>query len=90
MNRNEFQSCLKSEGLILSDQALLQFDQFHQLLLECNQKFNLISSSDEARIYERHFLDSIGLLKLIQIHVEMLQQYFVMISIGLRITPQTK
>ena len=73
MNRNEFQSCLKSEGLIVSDQALLQFDHFHQMLLESNQKFNLISSSDEARIYERHFLDSIGLLKLIQIphHAQM-------------------
>jgi 16S rRNA (guanine527-N7)-methyltransferase len=36
------------------------FEQYEELLLRWNQKMNLISKKDEARIVPRHFLESIG------------------------------
>ena len=50
-------------------EAVLKADllyQFRDMLLEANQRMNLISRRDETRIIERHFLDSIGLLTKIQ------------------------
>jgi len=55
-----------SEKNIPSPPHLLEyFKIYHQLLLEWNRRVPLISRQDEPRIVTRHFLESIGLLTLI-------------------------
>ena len=54
-------------GIPLPAGAMDRFDRYRTLLLEWNQKINLISHSDEERIISRHFLGSIGILSCIQI-----------------------
>lgn len=53
-------------GIPLASGAMDRFKQYRALLLEWNQKINLISHSDEERIISRHFLGSIGLLCCVQ------------------------
>ena len=40
-----------------------QFFRYHDLLLEWNQRMNLISRQDETRIVRRHFIESVALLQ---------------------------
>ena len=42
--------------------VLDQFSVYQRLLLEWNNRMNLISRRDESRIEERHFLESVGFL----------------------------
>lgn len=46
--------------------AIVQFSAYQKLLLEWNSRINLISRSDEERIITRHFIQSIGLLKIVK------------------------
>lgn len=41
---------------------LTQFEKYHALLLQWNQRTNLISRADESKIIDRHFLESIAIL----------------------------
>jgi len=50
---------IKKLGITLSSDKLEKFHAFHQLLLDWNQKINLISRQDVNRIVTYHFIDSI-------------------------------
>jgi 16S rRNA (guanine527-N7)-methyltransferase len=52
-------------GYMVPSDTLHLFSVFQKILLESNKQINLISRSDETRIVTRHFLQSIGLLKII-------------------------
>lgn len=56
------QEATQNQKIFLPPKALNQFRLYQLLLLEWNQKFNLISKNDQLRIVTRHFLESIGLL----------------------------
>lgn len=43
-----------------TERSLSLFKTYHRLLLEWNQRVNLISKKDEYRIVSRHFLDSLN------------------------------
>ncbi len=45
--------------------TLSKLDHFHKLLLNFNKKYNLISKKTEDEIWNRHFLDSVQLIDLI-------------------------
>lgn len=47
-------------GLLLTENQLEAFATYHQLLLDWNQRINLISRADETRIVTHHFLDSLA------------------------------
>ena len=49
-------------GLRLSQRQMDQFAAYHSMLLEWNAHVNLVSRGDEARIYRRHFLESVSIL----------------------------
>jgi 16S rRNA (guanine527-N7)-methyltransferase len=49
-------------GIENSSQVIEKFKIYEQLLLQWNQKINLISKHDEERIVPRHFLESIGFI----------------------------
>jgi 16S rRNA (guanine527-N7)-methyltransferase len=60
------QEATQKQKISLPSNALDQFRLFQMLLLEWNQKINLISKNDRSRIVTRHFLESIGLLTVFQ------------------------
>ena len=53
-------------GLPLSDEAKGKFELYLERLLEWNKRVNLVSKADEGRIAERHFLESLALLRLVE------------------------
>lgn len=56
---------LLEKNIPIHSDLLEQFKIYHRLLLEWNKRVPLISRADESRIVTRHFLESIGLLTVI-------------------------
>jgi 16S rRNA (guanine527-N7)-methyltransferase len=50
-------------GIPLTEEMLECFQRYQTSLIEWNKKVNLISVNDEPRVVTRHFLQSIGLLR---------------------------
>ena len=48
--------------------AYEDFKIYRRLLLEWNQRMNLVSKNDESRIIHRHFIDSLALLNAVEFH----------------------
>ena len=59
---NQIKNILERIGIDKSEDKINLLAHYRTLLLQWNKKINLISRKDEARILERHFLESIGLL----------------------------
>ncbi len=57
----------KEDPVLVSAKAVLQLNAYRQLLLKWNSQMNLVSRKDEPRIVRRHFLDSIGLIRVVDI-----------------------
>ena len=47
----------------LNNEQVYQFDKYLSLLLEWNEKFNLTAITDKDQIEEKHFIDSLMLMK---------------------------
>ena len=62
---NQFVNDLKEWNIVLSDEQLILFERYKDLLLEWNQKINLTAITDIDEIYKKHFLDSLSLIKCI-------------------------
>jgi 16S rRNA (guanine527-N7)-methyltransferase len=62
---NLIEVALKEGKLTLPIGALEYFTKYRKMLLDWNQKINLISRGDELRIVTRHFLQSLGLLTIV-------------------------
>ena len=56
---------LDGTGIRIDLQTVERFSVYQEFLLDWNQRINLISRRDEARIVTRHFLHSLGLLRVI-------------------------
>ncbi len=56
---------LAEKNMPIHPNQVEQFQIYHRLLLEWNQRISLISRADESRIVTRHFLESIGLLTVV-------------------------
>lgn len=59
MNPEQFVTALQDHGLTVTEQQQTQFDQYLQLLLATNQKFNLTTITEPADVYLKHFYDSL-------------------------------
>jgi len=57
-----FVSCLKKNGLPVSEAQLKLLDLYVEALLEWNQKVNLISRKDEENVWTGHILHSVSML----------------------------
>jgi 16S rRNA (guanine527-N7)-methyltransferase len=55
-------ACIRND-IPLTEEILERFQKYQSSLIEWNKKINLISVNDESRIVTRHFLQSIGLLR---------------------------
>ena len=68
MNKEKLSSFIKDELLKdVSEEVLNKFETFENLLLEWNEKFNLTAIKDKEEILEKHFIDSLYLLKYLDI-----------------------
>ena len=54
-------------GVIINDQQLEKFSIYYKELVETNEKMNLTAITEESEVYKKHFLDSLELLRVIQI-----------------------
>ena len=62
-----FENKLNALGIILTDTQKEQFDKFYELLVEWNKVMNLTGITDYEEVNEKHFVDSVSLVKAINI-----------------------
>lgn len=70
MNRSaidSFVARVSSAGIRCDAQQVGLFQKYHDLLLQWNQRTNLISRADETQIIERHFLESMSVLLAVEL-----------------------
>ncbi|MBM7704216.1 16S rRNA (guanine(527)-N(7))-methyltransferase RsmG [Metabacillus iocasae] len=60
MNIEQFQQSLEAKGIILSSQQIEQFNMYHKLLVEWNEKMNLTAITEYGEVLEKHFYDSVS------------------------------
>ena len=62
-----FESKLHELGIILTDEQKKQFDKFYELLVEWNKVMNLTGITDYEEVNEKHFVDSLSIVKAINL-----------------------
>lgn len=67
MNRM-FQDMLEELGIHLTDRMYRQFDSYYTLLAEWNKRMNLTSITACDEVYEKHFVDSLAIVKVFDIN----------------------
>ena len=63
-----FENKLKALGIILSDTQKQQFKKFYELLVEWNKVMNLTGITEYEEINEKHFVDSLSIVKMIDVN----------------------
>ena len=63
----QLKETLSSVGIVVSDSQILLFQKYIDLIVSWNKRTNLVSRQDEARIVERHILESMAVLAAYQI-----------------------
>ena len=62
-----FEEKLSAIGITLSDVQKKQFHQFYELLVEWNKVMNLTGITEYEEVNEKHFVDSLSLVKAIDV-----------------------
>lgn len=62
-----FKDKVSALGVDLSDKQYEQFDKFYELLVEWNKVMNLTGITDYEEVNEKHFIDSLSIVKAIDI-----------------------
>ncbi len=63
-----FEDKLSALGITLTDEQKQQFDKFYELLVEWNKVMNLTGITEYEEVNEKHFVDSVSIVKAIDIH----------------------
>lgn len=63
-----FESKLAELGIALTEEQKKQFVQFYELLVEWNKVMNLTGITDYEEVNEKHFVDSLSIVKAIDIN----------------------
>ena len=63
-----FESKLDSLGITLTGKQKEQFDKFYELLVEWNKVMNLTGITEYEEVNEKHFVDSVSIVKAIDIN----------------------
>lgn len=63
-----FENKLNALGITLTDKQKQQFDKFYELLVEWNKVMNLTGITEYEEVNEKHFVDSVSLVKAIDIN----------------------
>lgn len=64
---NKFESQLNELGIQLSEHQKWQFNKYYELLTEWNKVMNLTGITDYDEVNEKHFVDSLAVVKAIKI-----------------------
>jgi 16S rRNA (guanine527-N7)-methyltransferase len=59
----KFRKLVQNAGIVVSNETMLLLIEYISLVLNWNDKFNLVSSDDEPRIFTRHIFESLLLTK---------------------------
>ena len=62
-----FENKLNALGITLTEKQKQQFDKFYELLVEWNKVMNLTGITEYEEVNEKHFVDSVSLVKSIDI-----------------------
>ena len=63
-----FENKLNALSIMLTDIQKQQFDQFYELLVEWNKVMNLTGITEYDEVNEKHFIDSLSLVKAIDVN----------------------
>ena len=67
MNKEEFLNELAKLDINLTDYQLNQLEEYYNLLVEENKKYNLTSITNKEDVYLKHFYDSLTISKIIKL-----------------------
>jgi 16S rRNA (guanine527-N7)-methyltransferase len=67
MNKEIFIEELKKININISKEQLIKLEQYYQILIEENKKYNLTSITDKEQVYLKHFYDSLTITKIIDL-----------------------
>ena len=67
MNKEEFITSLKEINIEINEEKLNKLEQFYNILVEENNKYNLTAITEKEQVYLKHFYDSITLSKIIKL-----------------------
>lgn len=65
-NLDSFKEGLTDLGISLSEEQLAQFIKYYELLIEKNRVMNLTAITDFQEVIQKHFLDSLSLVKVLE------------------------
>ena len=66
-----FQKHLDEFGICLTEKQLNQFQRYYELLVSWNEKMNLTAITQKDEVFQKHFVDSVSLIKAIDLNHEM-------------------
>lgn len=67
-NTDHFLSMLAKMNISLSDKQLQQFMTYYEMLIEKNKVMNLTAITDFDEVVEKHFVDSVSLIQVVDLH----------------------
>ena len=67
MNKEEFIKSLKELDIELTEEQLNQLEQYYELLVTENKKYNLTAITEKDKVYLKHFYDSLTITKIIKL-----------------------
>ena len=67
-NTDHFLSMLEKMNISLSDKQLQQFMTYYEMLIEKNKVMNLTAITDFDEVVEKHFVDSVSLIQVVDLH----------------------
>ena len=67
MNKELFINSLKELNINITADALNKLEEYYNILIEENKKYNLTNITDKEQVYLKHFYDSLTITKIINI-----------------------
>ena len=61
---SQFEEKLSEMNIVLTQKQREQFSKYYEMLVEWNKVMNLTGITEYEEVYEKHFLDSISILRL--------------------------
>lgn len=70
----------KDLGIVLTERQLAQFEKYYELLIEKNKVMNLTAITEPYDVIEKHFIDSLSIVKAISL--EQMEQIHTALDLG--------
>ncbi|UTR16578.1 16S rRNA (guanine(527)-N(7))-methyltransferase RsmG [Salipaludibacillus sp. LMS25] len=59
MNTDQFKESLEHQGIRLTEEHMVKFQRYYEILVDWNDRMNLTAITDKEEVYLKHFYDSI-------------------------------